>query len=511
MKILDTFLDSITMYRTVVYGLGILVITSFCLSFARLVFYSPTHLALSLAVLLVMTCGTHYLFKVLFKAPANVESSIITALILFLIVAPGETYKEMLWIGILACIAIASKYIIAYKNKHIFNPAALALVIIGVLQLPVAIWWVGSLYMLPVVTIVGLLVVKKIRRFTLFLTYILVSTCVVIVVGMLQGETLITILIQHFVSWPTLFFGSIMLTEPFSTPPTRKLQIVYATIVGVISSIPFHVGVVYGTPELALIIGNIFSYVVSIKTRLILHFKEKITLAQDTYEFVFSKNGMLPYYAGEYMEWTLPHTNQDKRGIRRYFTIASSPTDEYVRLGVKMVPLGIQGSTFKKALSDLKEGDVVHATAVSGDFILPEDSSEKIVCIAGGIGITPFASMLRYLLARNEKRDIILFYSNKTQADIAYKDLLEEAKEKVGLKIVFLLSDKNTLEEVWQGEGREVGFLTQELLGKYIKDKESALYYLSGPHMMVETYKNLLLASSIPRKNIKTDYFPGFA
>jgi ferredoxin-NADP reductase len=159
----------------------------------------------------------------------------------------------------------------------------------------------------------------------------------------------------------------------------------------------------------------------------------------------------------------------------------------------------------------------VFATQLSGDFVLPKDQNKKLVFVAGGIGITPFRSMLKYLLDTKQKRNIVLFYSNKTQEEIAYKDLLEECAKSFGLKTVFLVTDSPRLAPfVETGSPRlaplvETGFLDQGKIEKYEPDFKSRVFYLSGPNAMVENYKTMLLKMGVGRGSIVTDYFPGFA
>ena len=96
----------------------------------------------------------------------------------------------------------------------------------------------------------------------------------------------------------------------------------------------------YFTPEQALLVGNIFAFIVSPKDRLILKLKEKIKIAPDIYDFIFLANKKINYNPGEYMEWTMPGENSDERGNRRYFTLASSPTENELRIGVKFYENG---------------------------------------------------------------------------------------------------------------------------------------------------------------------------
>ena len=120
------------------------------------------------------------------------------------------------------------------------------------------------------------------------------------------------------------------------------------------------------------------------------------------------------------MQWSLPHHTEDVRGAKRYFTIASSPYDKDIKLGVKILN---NGSTFKKELADLQKGDTLLVNSVRGDFVLPPVTEKEIVCIAGGIGVTPFISMLRTLLHTKEKYHLTLFYFVNQREDIAYREL----------------------------------------------------------------------------------------
>ncbi|TGV95790.1 FAD-dependent oxidoreductase, partial [Mesorhizobium sp. M2E.F.Ca.ET.154.01.1.1] len=113
----------------------------------------------------------------------------------------------------------------------------------------------------------------------------------------------------------------------------------------------------------------------------------------------------LAFQAGQYLEWTLGLDRSDNRGNRRYFTVASSPTEQSVRLGVKFYP---KSSAFKQALGTMRPGGTIHAAQLAGDFTLPSDPKIKIAFLAGGIGITPFRSMLQYLIDRNESRPIVV-------------------------------------------------------------------------------------------------------
>lgn len=514
LKKIDSFLNGVTMYKLVLFGLFSLAGVSIIFASFGLVSYSPVALALSFLVLTFFCYTINFIFEYIYKAPSNIESTSITSLILFLILPPLSTTGDLKVLVFVSFLAIASKYLLAFNKRHIFNPAAFALVVLGISGLGVPLWWVGTTYLLPFTIVFGLLVVRKIRRFQMFFVTVFTSVLVVSVLGLTNQTPLKEVLTLHFTSWPIVFFASIMVTEPLGLPPRKYLQIIYGIFIGAVSSWPFMVGPFFGTPELALILGNLLAYSVSLKRKLFLFLQERVEIAKDTYEFVFKQEPKLVFLPGQYLEWTLPHKNPDVRGVRRYFTIASSPTEETLKLGVKFAK---EGSSFKKELFNLSESKAVFATQLSGDFVLPKDQNKKLVFVAGGIGITPFRSMLKYLLDTKQKRNIVLFYSNKTQEEIAYKDLLEECAKSFGLKTVFLVTDSPRLAPfVETGPPRlaplvETGFLDQGKIEKYVPDFKSRVFYLSGPNAMVENYKTMLLKMGVGRGLIVTDYFPGFA
>ena len=429
LKPIDKFLNGITMYRLLIYGLGIISAISVAFGFTGIIAYDGLHLLLSLAAILATCYVGNFVFSKIFRAATNIESSLITGFILFFLFFPATTVTDFGMIALGSLVAMASKYLIAPNKRHIFNPAAFGAFILGFAGYA-SIWWVGSTPLFPFVLVFGLLVVRKIRREQMFVASVLASTSFMLLFAVLNHVDVLDALTKHFLSWPIIFFASVMITEPFTTPPTKNLQLVYGVLVGALSSLPFHFGPLYSTPEFALVIGNVFSYAVSLKRRLYLRFQDKKEVATDTFEFSFAVQPTLHFYPGQYLEWTLPHAKADMRGDRRYFTIASSPTEDSVKLGVKFAQ---PSSSFKQKLLSLGTNDVILAGQLGGDFVLPQNKKQKLVFVAGGIGITPFRSMIKYLVDSNERRDIVIFYCNRTTKDIAYWELFNEAEKKLGL------------------------------------------------------------------------------
>ena len=502
LKHIDALLDRFTMYRLTLYVLSGLVVIAVIEGAVGLLPYTPVAILLS-TVLAVATCwGVNELGARLTRAATSVESAYITAFILALILPPiAFGNSSSMWVVIVASVvAMGSKYILAIRKKHIFNPAAFGVAVTAFAMGGYANWWVGgNLALLPFVLIGGLAIVRKLRRFDLVLSFFVVALAAIITTT--PSSNVITTGTLVLLHTPLLFFAFVMLTEPLTTPPSRRLRIGYAALTGIVFAPAFHIGGFYSSPELALLVGNLFSYVVSPKGRTALTLVRTEETSASTRDFIFRPDRPFAFQAGQYLEWTLPHAKPDGRGTRRFFTIASSPTEADIRLGVKFYP---KPSSFKQALSALHEGSRLFATQLGGEFILPKDPRKKLVFIAGGIGITPFRSHLQYVLDRNEVRDIVLVYGNRTPSDIAYASVLSEAEKRLHTKVVHVVSDGAE-------PGMHSGVIDAPLIKTEIPDYQERVFYISGPQAMVTGIKSMLLTLGVSRSAIHTDYFVGLA
>jgi ferredoxin-NADP reductase len=353
------------------------------------------------------------------------------------------------------------------------------------------------------VLIGGLLIVRKIRQEDMMIRFcaaVLVSVCVYSIV---QRQDIFAEIRQLFVQSPLFFFAFIMLTEPLTAPPTKNLRRLYSMLTGVLFLPQLHLGSIYATPELALVIGNAFAYIVSPKQKVVLKLKRKIRVASNIVDFVFKPSQKFAFQPGQYMELTLAHLQTDSRGNRRYFTLASSPTENDVLLGVRFYE---RSSSFKKALYKLSNRTQLVAAQIAGDFTLPPNSQQKLVFLAGGIGITPFRSMIKYLLDTQQRRDILLIYVNKTADEIVYTDVFNDAANKLGIRTYYTLTDASTLPRNWDGF---VGRIDEPMLLKTVPDYSERTFYISGPSEMVKASERVLHVLGVSNAQIKKDFFPG--
>ena len=504
-KSIDNWLNRITMYRLVLYYLIFLLGSAAVLSLAGILKYDIFALLFSISFLIAVCWLVNWIFARTFKVAANVESVYISALILALIITPVKSFADLWFLGWAAVLAMSSKYILAIHRKHIFNPVALAVALTYFTLNQSASWWVGNAPMLSFVLVGGLLVVRKLGRSDLVLSFLVTSVATSLVVSLFGGSNLVNDFQKIVLYSPLFFFAILILTEPLTTPPTHRSRIGYGLLVGFLFSPQIHFGTFYITPELAILIGNLYSYLVSPKTRLVLKLKERIRIAPGIYDFVFAHARNFAFAPGQYMEWTLGHNSPDARGNRRYFTLASAPTEKTLRLGVKFYQ---ESSTFKKTMLKMNVGDEIVASQLAGDFTLPDNPLQKIVLIAGGVGVTPFRSMIKYLLDTHRYRPITLFYANKTVADILYKDVFDRAQHELGIRTIYTVTDTKTIPASWNGV---TGRITPQLIKSKLPDYHHCIFYISGPKSLVDSFKETLRLMRVPASHIRTDFFSGLA
>ncbi len=494
---IESLVNTITMYRLVAYGLSAIAAVALILSATGQLGLPILGLLSSLGILIVTSYIASRFCAWTFSTTHNGESWLITALILFLIIPPAVSLQQYVITALVAALAMASKYLLAFRGKHIFNPAAIAVVLTGIVGALYAIWWVATPLLLPVVLVVGILVIAKTRRYAMATTFTAIALVTSAIVALIMGFPVGEALTQDLLSGPLIFFAAIMLTEPLTSPATKKWQLIYAALVGVLysSQLPW-----VSNPESALIIGNLLAFAVSLRQAPTFQIQKVIEIGPRMYEVLAAANRPFHFTPGQYLELNLPHKHQDAKGIRRTFSIASAPHEKFIRFGITH---GKDISSFKKTLL-ASEGKTVRATQHGGDFTLPHDSKIPLLFMAGGIGITPFRAMLSDLIARKEKRDIILFYGAATVDAIAYQDILDQAEGRIGLTVVPIIAEppKN-----WQGES---GFVRASLLHRYVPDFRSRKIYISGPPSMVDSLKKQLRQKGVARSHIKTDHFSGY-
>ncbi|MGO9417198.1 MAG: FAD-dependent oxidoreductase [Syntrophobacteraceae bacterium] len=232
--------------------------------------------------------------------------------------------------------------------------------------------------------------------------------------------------------------------------------------------------------------------------------KERRPETADVMSFIFDLGGQqLEYRPGQILHYQLDALAfPDERGNSRHFTISSSPTEK----GIVMFTTRIRGSGFKETLRKAPIGYELSCEAPEGEFILRQgDISLRHVFIAGGIGITPYRSILRYSVDTNEPLNVLLLYFNRLSGDIIFRLQLESlSRQMPTFSLVNVLTEH---EEGWKGEQGELG---EVILRKLVPDPEGLSFWISGPPGMVGACRELLEQTGVKQQNIRTDRFMGY-
>lgn len=256
MKFIDSFLNRTTMYRLMLCALILFVAVATVFSSFGLLPFSPVSLIFSVLFLASFGWLINTLAARLIKVAPNFESIFISALILSLIVTPPESIRDIPFLFLTIVFVVVSKYLLVIKKHHLFNPAAFGVTAMMIIFGRAASWWVGNIYMLPFIIVGGLLIVRKIRRFTLVISFLVVILTTSLILGSLSGIGIVSLLNQELLHSPLFFFTFVMLTEPLTTPQTQKLRIAYGALIGFLSAPQVRFSSFSLPPEMALLTGN---------------------------------------------------------------------------------------------------------------------------------------------------------------------------------------------------------------------------------------------------------------
>jgi ferredoxin-NADP reductase len=231
--------------------------------------------------------------------------------------------------------------------------------------------------------------------------------------------------------------------------------------------------------------------------------KEKREVATGTLFVVFDLLGReVEFRPGQYFWVTLldpPY--DDEKGPRRHISVVTSPNES----GLLGLCTRLRDSAFKRSLAELPVGAEVEVEEPKGDFVLPDATDLPYVFIAGGIGITVFRSMLRYIAEEKLPHEVTLVYSNRDRGSAAFLEELSEL-ERSNENIHLLLT--MTKDDGWEGEHRRIG--PELLRGHLGGELDTFRYLLAGPPAMVDAVTAQLRAAGIPDEQIRPERFSGY-
>src|SRR6266851_7076373 len=230
----------------------------------------------------------------------------------------------------------------------------------------------------------------------------------------------------------------------------------------------------------------------------------RVEVAEGTMAFHFEKPSRFDFKPGQSADVTLfnpPET--DSEGNTRTFSIASSPFENQLMFATRM-----RDTAFKRSLKKVPLGIVVKMASAMGSFTLHKNSAKPAVFLAGGIGITPFSSIVRQADHDRPPHKLYLFYSNRRPEDAPFIEVLQNL-EKTNPKFRFIatMTEMPRSKKTWNGE---TGWINQEMLSKYLNDLRGPIYYIAGPPAIVSGMRKMLVASGVDEDDIRTEEFAGY-
>ena len=232
--------------------------------------------------------------------------------------------------------------------------------------------------------------------------------------------------------------------------------------------------------------------------------KDRKAVAEGTMAFRFEKPSGWTFKAGQFLDMTLLEPSEtDSQGNVRSFSIASAPHEETLMVATRM-----RDTAFKRVLRTMPLETAVKIQKPSGDLILQKDSRRAAIFLAGGIGITPFRSIVHWAAKEKLPNRIILFYSNRRPEDAPFLSELQSLeKDNPKYKLIASMTEMEKSHQSWNGE---TGLINQKMLERYMKDAGTPIYYIAGPPVMVKALHKMLNKVGVNENDIRAEEFAGY-
>jgi ferredoxin-NADP reductase len=230
----------------------------------------------------------------------------------------------------------------------------------------------------------------------------------------------------------------------------------------------------------------------------------RVEVAEGTIAFHFEKPTGFDFKPGQSADLTLPNPPEtDAEGNVRTFSIASAPFEDQLMFATRM-----RDTAFKRSLKKMPLGTVVKMDSAMGSFTLHKNSAKPAVFLAGGIGVTPFSSIVRQADHDRAPHKLYLFYSNRRPEDAPFVEVLQNLeKTNPQFRFIATMTEMRRSKKTWNGE---TGRIDQELLSKYLNELRGPIYYVAGPPALVSGMRKMLVASGVDEDDIRSDEFSGY-
>ena len=228
------------------------------------------------------------------------------------------------------------------------------------------------------------------------------------------------------------------------------------------------------------------------------------TVGHEIILFHVEKPKDFTFLAGQWCFLIVPNMGfNDDRGLRRAFSIASSPLEKDLLFVVKT-----SESALKRTMSEMSSGTSIGIEPPHGNLALPEATSIPLVFLAGGVGIAPFRSLIRFASDAPTGHEITLFYSSQTPGETPFlEELLEISKKVPRISVIPTMTRLQEPPGKWTGLTERIN---PEMIRNGCETWEKAIYYIVGPPPMATGMKQMLQDMNIPQSRIKAELFTGY-
>ena len=227
-------------------------------------------------------------------------------------------------------------------------------------------------------------------------------------------------------------------------------------------------------------------------------------VAEGTMSFYFEKPADFQFKPGQYLDCSLIDPPQtDAEGNIRTFSIASAPAESDLMVATRM-----RDTAFKRVLKGMPLGSHLNIDGPLGSFTMHSNVSRAAVFLAGGIGITPFRSMIVNATRERLAHRLVLLYSNRRPEDAAFLEELQKiGSENRNCRVICVMTAIKKSKRLWDGE---TGYIDKAMLARSVHDVEAPIYYVAGPPMMVTAMKDVLTGAGVNEDDIRAEDFGGY-
>ncbi|MCB9810591.1 MAG: FAD-dependent oxidoreductase [Candidatus Nomurabacteria bacterium] len=229
-------------------------------------------------------------------------------------------------------------------------------------------------------------------------------------------------------------------------------------------------------------------------------FKGAEEVAAGTRLFRFEKPENFQYQAGQTIDLILPKLTGSNAHT---FSLVTEPVESDLAIATRM-----RGSDYKNTLNDLLPDDLVEIEGPYGSFALHQNEQKSAVFLVGGIGITPFMSMIKEAKSNQKPHKLYLFYSNNEPKDAPFLSELSDLSNSKALNLNFIPTmTKLDESDDWSGER---GYIDWPMVKRHVPDTDKAIYYMAGPQGMVQAMRSMLLEAKVDPDSIRFEEFSGY-